>query len=222
MQFLRTTILALTFMVLVQPVFATVISDGSAGVFRPTTDFTLDLSSLAASQYSSIYIDAGITLTILTPTGGAFADLLAANDIFINGIVDAGAGNLGLLAGNHVALGLGSQIIANSLNIVAATISSAGEILMPPVGDRSGSGLIGGDITLSPGGDVTLSENPSNTGAGSREGGTLIVGSGGSLTNLGGGDGGGVTIHAVPEPSVILLLLPGLIFFARHARSRAQ
>jgi len=230
MQFLRTTILALTFMLAAQPVAATLISDGSSGVFRPTHDFTLDLSSLAAPQYSSIYIDAGITLTVLTPTGGAFGDLLAANDIFINGIIDAGAGNLGLLAGNQIMMGVGSQVIAGSLYLLAGNLDLSGDLALKsaPTFDRSGRGLIGGDITILPGADLTLSADPTIP----REvdpsaGGEINLRSGAIVTQAPSPalfqEPDPITLGftvAVPEPSTVLLLLPGLIFLARESWRR--
>lgn len=239
MTFLRSILLALSLALLgAQPVAASVISDGSSGVFRPISDFTLDLSGLTVPQYSSIYIDAGIKLTILTPTGGAFGDLLAANDIFVNGIIDAGRGSLGLLAGNQIMLGVGSQVFGGSLNIVAPTIMLSGMLLLPgghisviggdgdlkipPVFDRPGAGLISGDITILPGTDLTLRAGPSNHRGNPPVGGNLILMPGaGGLINLGAGAGGGVTISAVPEPSTILLLLPGLILLVRGAWRKA-
>lgn len=195
MTFLRTTLLTLSLALFgIQPVVASVISDGSSGVFRPISDFTLDLSGLTVPQYSSIYIDAGIKLTLLTPTGGAFGNLLAANDIFVNGIIDAGSGSLGLLAGNQIVLRAGSQIIAGSLNLFAGNLNVSGDIILksPPVIGRPGAGLIGGDITILPGADLTLRSGPSV----------------------------GVRL-TVPEPSTILLLLPGLILLARGAWRKA-
>ncbi len=243
MKFLRTTLLALSLVLFAaQPVAALVISDGSSGVFRPISDFTLDLSGLTVPQYSSIYIDAGIKLTILTPTGGAFGDLLAANDIFVNGIIDAGSGSLGLLAGNQIMLGAGSQVFGGSLNIVAPTIMLSGvlslpgghisviggdgDLKSPPVFDRPGAGLISGDVTILPGVDLTLRADPPNTRGNPADGGNLILMPGqgglqGGLTNLGAGSGSGVTLSAVPEPSTILLLLPGLILLARGAWRKA-
>lgn len=223
MKFLRTTFLALSLALLVaQPVAALVISDGSSGVFRPIADYTLDLSGAIVPQYSSIFIDAGIKLTILTPTGGAFGDLLAANDIFVNGIIDTGSGNLGLLAGNQIMLGVGSRIIGGSLNLFAGNLDLGGDLRSPPVIGRPSAGLIGGDITILPGADLTIGAGSSNTRNDSPVGGNLILMPGqGGLTNLGAGSGSGVTLSAVPEPSTILLLLPGLILLVRGAWRKA-
>ena len=129
MKILRATAFMLSLVLLAaQPVAASIISDGSSGAFRPTSDFTLDLSGATLPQYSSVIIDAGIRLSILTPANGAFGNLLAANDIFIDGIIDAGSGSLGLLAGNQIILGSGSQLIAGSLNIAGTPILNSGTI----------------------------------------------------------------------------------------------
>ena len=230
MQFLRTTILALSLTVLVaHPVAATVISDGSSGVFRPISNFTLDLSSQAAPQYSNIYIDAGITLTVLAPTGGAFAELLAANDIFVNGIIDAGSGNLGLLAGNQIMLGFGSQIIAGSLNVMGGNLS-LGDLGLKsaPTFDRSGRGLGSGDISILPGADVTLRADPTTPGGvDSQNGGDINLQSGAFVTQTRIPDlvqiPAPITLGfavAIPEPSTFLLLLPPLVFLARASWRR--
>jgi len=231
MQFLRITILALTFMVSAQPVSAALISDGSSGIFRPIHDFTLDLSSLAAPQYSSIYVDAGIKLTVLTPTGGAFGDLLAANDIFINGIIDAGAGNLGLLAGNQIMMGVGSQVIAGSLYLRAGNLDLSGALVLKsaPTFDRLGRGLISGDITILPGADLTLSADatiPREVDL--RIGGEINLRSGAIVTQAPTPalfqEPDPITLGfavAVPEPSTVLLLLPGLMLLARGSWRRA-
>lgn len=176
MTFLRSILLALSLALFgIQPVVASVISDGSSGEFRPTADFTLDLSGLTVPQYSSTFIDAGIKLTFLTPTGG---DLI---------------------------------------------------LKRPPVIGRPGADLIGGDISLSPGVDLTLRDGPSIIrGGDSTAGGELILGSGAFLRQtptpvifqapdpipIG-------IISAVPEPSTILLLLPGLILLVRGAWRKA-
>lgn len=178
MKFITTIIVVLSLGFLaVNSAFAAVISNGSSGELRPTSDFTLDLSGSTVPQFSSIFIDAGIRLTILTPTGGIPADLLAANDIFVNGIIDAGNGNLNLRAGNQIVLGVSSQIFAGSLDVVSSPLLSPRRPL--PRGNQSG-GLIGGDVSISPGGDVSLR-------SGTRT--PRVV---------------------IPEPSSILLLLPGL------------
>lgn len=196
----------------IQPVVASVISDGSSGVFRPISDFTLDLSGLTVPQYSSIFIDAGIKLTILTPTGGVFGDLLAANDIFVDGIIDAGSGNLGLLAGNQIVLGVDSQIFAGSLNVFAQTLLLAGNISVdggtinidttPGSSTLPGSNSGGSTISV-PGADPNRNSFPPGT--------VVLEGGGGSIDFR----SGSVRLTAVPEPSTILLLLPGLILLAR-------
>ncbi len=238
--FRATTILLSLALLAAQPVAASIISDGSSGMFRPTSDFTLDLSGPILPQYSSVYIDAGIRLTVLTPTGGAFGDLLAANDIFINGIVDAGSGNLGLLAGNQISLGLGSQLSAGSLTIAASSIINSGAIsvlggtinvgttpgtlVFPDLNSGAitiGAGLSignpvlgGGVINLIGGGSVQLggSVQPTFPPVQGYPG-TIIVGDGGVSGVI-----GGIALATVPEPSTLLLLLPGLALLARPSR----
>ena len=193
MKYLRTLIFALSLALLAaQSALASVISDGSSGVFHPTVDTILDLTGAIAPQYSSVYIDAGIKLTLLAPTAGAFGDLLAANDIFVNGIIDAGSGNLGLLAGNQIVMGLDSRIFAGSLNFDALTLTLGGTLTTS-----------GGNLNGFPGYSIPAS-------------GSLII-TGGTLTISPGA--GLIVVGAVPEPSSILLLLPGLAFLAKHKRS---
>lgn len=190
MNFLRTTMLALGLaLIAAQPAAASLISDGSSGVFRPTADFTLDLSGSIFPQYSSIFIDAGIRLTVLTPTGGVFGDLLAANDIFVSGIIDAGSGNLGLLAGNQIVLEIGSQLIAGSLNLSATMFSSSGTINVTGGTINISTGSGGGPITPLPLTPLPLPSGP---------------------------------ITLIPEPSTILLLLPGLALLARKSMQRKR
>jgi len=188
MKHLSTALLALSLAMFgVQPVMASVISDGSAGVFRPTTDFTLDLTGTTLPQFTSIFVDAGVRLTVLTPTNGVFGDLLAANDIFVNGVIDAGSGNLGLYAGNQIVLGTGSQLIAGSLFLSAFTIDILGTVTV--VGGSGLPGTIPGGLS-GPVNRAPFNPNPR-----------------GPLTS-------------VPEPSTIMLLLPGLALLARKSRLR--
>lgn len=195
MNFLRTTMLALGLaLIAAQPAAASLISDGSSGVFRPTADFTLDLSGSIFPQYSSIFIDAGIRLTVLTPTGGVFGDLLAANDIFVSGIIDAGSGNLGLLAGNQIVLEIGSQLIAGSLNLSATMLSSSGTINVTGGTINISTGSGGGPITPLPLTPLPLTPLPLPSGP----------------------------ITLIPEPSTILLLLPGLALLARKSMQRKR
>ena len=193
MKYLRTFIFVLILALLAaQSASAGVISNESSGVFHPAVDTILDLTGATAPQYSSIYIDAGITLSILTPTGDAFGVLLAANDIFVNGIINAGSGNLSLRAGNQIVLGLGSRILVGSLNFDAPTVT---------VGDTITTS--GGNLNGFPGYSISPS-------------GSLIINSGTLPINPGAGL---ITVRAVPEPSSILLLLPGLVFLAQRKRS---
>lgn len=244
MNFPRITLFALGLALLpMQPAAASILSDGSSGVFRPTADFTLDLSGTAFPQYSSIFIDAGIRLTVLTPSGGGFGDLLAASDIFVNGIIDAGSGNLGLFAGNQIVLGTGSQLIAGSLNPTSTTITNFGTILLSggtnnagtslgssPLPDLrsgatistgSGAGAIslgsGSNIDIRAGSNIPVTGGSIALGGGS---GTISV-DGGSIDLVGSGGVGVITIGSpIPEPSTSLLLLPGLALLARSLRRR--
>ena len=247
MKILRATAFMLSLVLLAaQPVAASIISNGSSGAFRPTSDFTLDLSGATLPQYSSVTIDAGIRLSILTPADGAFGNLLAANDIFIDGIIDAGSGSLGLLAGNQIILGSGSQLIAGSLNIAGTPIlnfgtinartssgssvlpdSNAGAVVLsgPNAGIGTGSGISDrvlvdrGSVVLR-GGTLQLTDPPVLSIPG-----TITAGDGG-LIDLSSGSGAldSITLVAVtiPEPSTLLLLLPGLVFLARRPGRRER
>ena len=208
--------------------FAAVISNGSSGELRPTSDFTLDLSGSTAPQFSSIFIDAGIRLTILTPTSGVAADLLAANDIFVNGIIDAGNGNLNLRAGNQIVLGGSSLVFAGSLDFASSPLLFPGR--RSPRDNQSGA-LIGGNVSISTGGDVSLRSiggdvsiltggdvglltgtlTSRDNQSGGLIGGDVSISPGGDVSLLPGTLTGTLTSRiAIPEPSSILLLLPGL------------
>ena len=127
------------------------ISDGSSGIFHPTSDFTLDLSGATVPQYSSVIIDPGITLTVLTPSGGVFADLLSAQDIIVYGIINAGSGALSLTAGNQIVLGMGSEIIAGSLSLTSRQLTLDGRVVLTDAIHGTDPGLIpGGRIALVP------------------------------------------------------------------------
>lgn len=132
---------------------ASYVSDGSSGDFHPLSDVTLDLSDPASiPQFSNIYIDAGIRITVLTP-GTGYGYLLSADGIYLNGILDAGAGALSLNALNSIVMGSGSQLIGGNLELSANSLTLQGEIKV--VGDatvNSGGNLIdlnGGRISLS-------------------------------------------------------------------------
>lgn len=131
---------------------ASYVSDGSSGEFHPLVDTTLDLSDLADfPQFSNIYIDAGIRVTVLTPVTG-YGYLLSADGIYLNGILDAGTGSVSLNAINSIVMGSGSQLIGGSLGLSANNLTLQGEIKV--VGDaivNSGRNLIdlnGGRISL--------------------------------------------------------------------------
>ena len=229
MKHLSTALLTLSLAMFgVQPVMASVISDGSAGVFRPTTDFTLDLTGTTLPQFTSIFVDAGIRLTVLTPTNGVFGDLLAANDIFLNGIIDAGSGNLGLYAGNQIVLGTGSQLIAGALNVFGGTLlfQTGATITVidtssPSYRLPSGTNQSGGTISIVGSGSIDIYSPPPSASIirGIQDGGTL---------SLGGGLGLGgielriapITLTSIPEPSTILLLLPGVMILLMMRKFR--
>lgn len=224
--------------------FASVISNSSNGEFRPTSDFTLDLSGATLPQFSSIFIDAGIKLTLLTPTNGVFGDLLAANDIFVNGIIDAGNGNLNLLAGNQIVLGVGSQIFAGALNFGATTLEITGGLnlgnltALPSL--RAGATLntgrssdldssLAGRLTLGSGGSIDVisglifgEATISVPGAIGAIPGDLQISSPDAITVAPGAinlaadyKNGVITLATIPEPSsVLLLLLGGLALLA--------
>lgn len=225
MKHLSTALLTLSLAMFgVQSVMASVISDGSAGVFRPTTDFTLDLTGTTLPQFTSIFVDAGIRLTVLTPTNGVFGDLLAANDIFLNGIIDAGSGNLGLYAGNQIVLGAGSQLIAGALNVFGGTLLLQNGTIntsLPSFRLPGGTVQSGGTISIVGSGSINVSSPPPSA--------SIISGiQDGDTVSLGGGLGLGgielriapITLTSIPEPSTILLLLPGVIILLMTRKSR--
>lgn len=182
-----------------QPVMAGImISDGSSGEFHPVTDTIIDLSGTDFPQFSSVLIDAGITLKVLLPEGGVFGRLLAMDDILLNGIVDAGSGALGMEAGRSIVMGSNARIIGGNIFL------RAGDINLDGVIDAGWSGTISsGNIDSGAGGSITLLSPrtvrpvagfniPVNPGAG------IIV----------------LSPANVPEPGTLLLMLPGFALFA--------
>jgi hypothetical protein len=135
----------LTSGVLSSPAMASYASDGSSGIFHPLVDTTLDLSDPAVfPQFSNIYIDAGIHITVLTP-GTGYGYLLSADGIYLNGILDAGAGALSLNAISNIVMGSGSQLIGGSLALYSNNLTMQGEIKAP-----------GGTIQLTAGSALTI------------------------------------------------------------------
>lgn len=122
---------------------ASYVSDVSSGEFHPLSDATLDLSDPASiPQFSNIYIDAGIHITVLTP-GTGYGYLLSADGIYLNGIFDAGTGSVSLNAINSIVMGSGAQLIGGSLELSANNLTMQAEIMA--VGDatvNSGGNLI--------------------------------------------------------------------------------
>ncbi|BAN36621.1 hypothetical protein SCD_n02822 [Sulfuricella denitrificans skB26] len=132
---------------------ASYLSDGSSGVFHPLVDATLDLSDPAVfPQFSNVYIDAGIRVTVLTP-GTGYGYLLSADGIYLNGIFDTGAGSVSLNAINSIVMGSGSQLIGGSLALSAINLILRGEIKATDSATvNSGGNLIdlnGGRISMS-------------------------------------------------------------------------
>lgn len=129
-----------------------IVSDGLNGIFHATSDITLDLSGATVPQYSSVVIDPGITLTVLTPGGGVFADLLSAQDILVYGIINAGSGALSLTAGNQIVSGVDSEIIAGSLSLTSRQSTLNGGLALSDSIILHGidAGLIPGRIALVP------------------------------------------------------------------------
>jgi len=145
---------------------------GADGDFMPVTDVTLDSG---VHEFGSIYIPAGVTLTI---TGGdvGFLDLRATGDVVIDGTIDLSGGK----GGNGGAASAG-----------AARLSGGGGA----TGDPLGVGPNGSDMCPvaavggygSAGLDGTADPTSVLCGIGGANGG----GAGGGKSNSGGGGGGG-------------------------------
>lgn len=107
---------------------ASYVSDGSSGEFHPLSDATLDLSDPARiPQFSNIYIDAGIRVTVRTP-GTGYGYLLSADSVYLNGIFDAGSGSVSLNALNSIVMGSGAQLIGGNLVLSANNLTLDGTI----------------------------------------------------------------------------------------------
>ena len=172
--------------ILSSPSMASYVSDGSAGIFHPSSDTILDLSGPAGfPQFSNIYIDSGIRITVLTPVTG-YGYLLSADGIYLNGILDAGTGAVSLNAFNSIAMGGGSQLIGWNLALSAKSMTLQGTIQLSS----------GGVISASPSDNLQL--NPSVT---INSGGDLIVSNGGDLS----------LSAPVPLPAASILLGSGFI-----------
>lgn len=132
---------------------ASYISDGSSGEFHPLFDTILDLSNPANfPQFSNVYIDAGIHITVRTPDIG-YGYLLSADGIYLNGFLDAGTGSLSLNAINSIVMGNGSQLIGGNLTLSVNNLALQGEIKAP-----------GGTIQLTAGSSIAVSGTIDVTG----------------------------------------------------------
>lgn len=105
---------------LAQPAGAAVIPIAD---FHPLADSVLDLSGADIVQFQRVVIDAGITLRILTPADGRYAQLWATDDIVLNGVLDVGAGSLNLVAGNGIVMGSGARLTAGSVVLQAGSLN---------------------------------------------------------------------------------------------------
>jgi hypothetical protein len=81
---------------------------------------------------------------VLTP-GTGYGYLLSADGIYLNGILDAGAGALSLNAISNIVMGSGSQLIGGSLALYSNNLTMQGEIKAP-----------GGTIQLTAGSALTI------------------------------------------------------------------
>ncbi|MDP2027807.1 PEP-CTERM sorting domain-containing protein [Sulfuriferula sp.] len=190
---------------LAQPVGAGVIPVGD---YHPLADSVLDLTGAGAAQFQRVVIDAGITLRILTPADGRYAQLLATDDIVLNGVMDAGAGALNLVAGNRIVMGSGARLVAGNTALQAQSLNLGGAINTAADASlflQSGVDIILGLNTYMLGWTSVAVPLALETFAVTES--YLIYPSPGTLTP---------TPAPVPEPATWLLLLTGLALLVQY------
>ena len=164
--------------------------------FHPLVDSVLDLTGAGAVQFQRVVIDAGITLRILTPADGRYAQLWATDDIVLNGVMDAGAGALNLVARNGIVLGFGARLTAGSLALqtgslnlgdIAYTAGGALSLLSStPVWDGVSTGVILTSQAVDSVPNITLTDTQYHY----------------------------IVLRSIPEPATGSLLLMGLALLA--------
>lgn len=142
---LRNTVLALTFAISFSPLAANAYtSDGTDGLFHPVDSVVLDLTQ-QIFNFTSIYIPNGVMVSFNGLASSQPIQFLATGDIYIAGILDAGANDLWvetpgsiLVPGTLAAAGASLSLVANTIDLSGA-VTTAG-------GGTTGSG--GGDLTI--------------------------------------------------------------------------
>lgn len=115
-------------LVFVQPAGASVIPTGTGNDYHPVTDSVLDLTGAGAAQFQRVVIDAGITLRVLAPTDGRHAQLVALDDMVLNGMIDVGSGSLDLVAGSSIVVGVGARLSSIILGLQVGNVNPGGVI----------------------------------------------------------------------------------------------
>ena len=189
---------------LAQPAGAGVIPSGATVDYHPVADTILDLTEVGAVEFRRVVIDAGITLRILLPADGAYAQILAVDDIVLNGIVDTGSGSLDLAAGNRIVMGPGARLSGENISFQAGNLNLGGIIdiaavvpstllLSAPAGTLSVPGWNAG-IIYSGSGLIVAANNP-------------IVLSASTVT---------LAPASIPEPATWLLMFTGLALLVQY------
>ena len=184
-------------LLLAQPAGAGVIPSGATVDYHPVADTILDLTDAGAVEFRRVVIDAGITLRILLPADGAYAQILAVDDIVLNGIVDTGSGSLDLAAGNRIVMGPGARLSGENISFQAGNLNLDGtiDIAMAP----SSTFMAYEDFaTLSP--SISLVT------------GNYLIPPGAIITNL--------APASIPEPATWLLMLTGLVLLVQYVLRR--
>lgn len=222
---------------------ATLLSNGSDGIFAPDVPTILIVGADGTFNFSTFTLAAGRTVAF-DPAGYiGTVNLLAQEDVAISGTLDAS--NVTLLISTPARITVNGEIVPGpSLTLSAGSMELGGSMhtLFPHIepdfshrdgvirstDDSTDSGhldIVEGTAISLGGSSGSLCISASDSGCGSRSGGNISILLGGQLTTTGGDSNGGELVSAiapVPLPAVGWLLAGPLLLLARRRKPESS